>query len=131
MAERETIHKGAQLLELPVAASTKIELGKMVAVASGYAAEAADTAGHVVMGVAEETVDNTAGANGDVSVRVRRKRAFLLANSGTAAVTAATLGASVYVEDSETVALGSGPTNDIAAGKCLGVETDGVWVEIG
>ena len=31
----------------------------------------------------------------------------------------------------ETVAIASGPTNDIVAGVCLAVDTDGVWVKIG
>ena len=132
MAERNTAHKDGELVPLKVAASTTIEAGKMVSVnSSGYAIEAADTASTVVMGVADETVNNASGANGDKTVNVRRKRAFKMDNSSTAAVTQASVGSNVYVEDDETVALASGPTNDIVAGVCLGVETDGVWVHIG
>ena len=99
--------------------------------ATGYAVEASDTANLVVMGRAEETVDNSSGSDGDLTIDVRRKKAFKYKNSSGAAVTRASIGANVYVEDDETVALVGGPTNDIVAGKCLGVETDGVWVEIG
>lgn len=132
MAERNTHKKDGELIPLKVAASTTIEAGKMVAVNSaGYAVEAADTAGLIVMGIADETVDNSAGANGAKTVKVRRKKAFNLANSGTAAVVQTSVGSDVYVEDDQTVANAAGPTNDIIAGKCLGVETDGVWVAIG
>ena len=132
MSERNTVRKDALLIGLLVAASTLIEAGKMVAVnATGYAVEASDAAGITVIGIAEETIDNSSGADGDLTVLVQRKQAFKLKNSGTAAVTQATIGDSVYVEDDETVALAAGPTNDIIAGTCLGVESDGVWVEIG
>ena len=96
--------------------------------ASGYAAPAADTASFVVMGRGEETKDNSNGANGDLTVLVRRKKAFKYKNSGTNAATVANIGADLYVEDSETVSTAGG-TNSIVAGKCLGVESDGVWVE--
>ncbi len=132
MSERNTVRKDAILIALLVAASTTIEAGKMVAVnAAGYAVEASDTASTIVIGVAEETIDNSDGSNGDLSVLVQRKQAFKMKNSATAAVTQASVGSSVYVEDDETVAIASGPTNDIVAGTCLGVESDGVWVEIG
>lgn len=131
MVERNTHIKDGELLGLLIAASTTIEAGNVVAVnAAGYAVEASDAAGITVIGVADETVDNSAGANGAKTVKVRRKKAFKLANSGTAAVTQASVGSNVYVEDSVTVAIASGPLNDIVAGKCLGVESDGVWVYI-
>jgi hypothetical protein len=132
MTERKTQFKDGELLPLLVAASTTIEAGKLVAVnATGYAVEASDTAGLIVMGVADETVDNSNGANGAKTVTVRRKKAFRLANSGTSAVTQASVGSDVYVEDDETVALAGGTTNTISAGQCVQVETEGVWVNIG
>ncbi len=77
--------------------------------------------GLIVVGVADETVDNSSGANGAATVKLRRKRGFLFKNSATAAVTQASVGSNVYVEDDETVALAAGPDNDIVAGKCLEV----------
>jgi hypothetical protein len=133
MGERETIMNDGQIISIGVAASTKIELGKLVCNnGSGYGVEGADTVSYVTIGVAEETVDNSSGSNGDLDVKVRRKKAFWFKNSSTAAVTIASIGASVYIEDDETVALASGPTNDIVAGTCLAVDsTLGVLVEIG
>ena len=132
MADRNTARKDGIEVGMQVAASTEIEAGHMVAVnASGYAVPAADTAGLVVMGVAQENVDNSAGANGDLTVVIRRKNAFKLGNSGTAALAQANVGGSAYVEDSETLTTAAGATNDIAAGTILSVASDGVWVEIG
>jgi hypothetical protein len=130
MAERNTHTKQGSLIGLPVAASTKIEAGKMVAVnATGYLVEASDTASIIVVGVADETIDNSAGANGALTCLVKRAQLFKMKN-GTATVTQASVGSNVYVEDDESVEIASGPTNDIVAGKCLGVESDGVWIWI-
>ena len=132
MADRNTARKDGIEIGLPVAASTEIEAGHMVAVTSaGYAVPVGDTPGHVVMGVAQENIDNLTGANGDLTVVIRRKNAFKLGNSGTAALAQANVGNTAYVEDSETLTTVAGATNDIAAGTILAVESDGVWVEIG
>lgn len=130
MADRKTPMRDGEMLVLPVAASTKVEAGHMIALgADGYAVPAADAVGLTVMGRAEETVDNTDGADGDLYVAVQRKKAFAYANSVANAVDVSHVGGNVYVEDSETVA-SAGGSNNIVAGKCLGVGSDGVWVEI-
>lgn len=129
MADRNTLKKDGELIALAVAASTVIEAGKMVAMnAAGYAVEASDTAGITVIGKADQYVDNSDGANGDQDVLVERGKAFLYANSATNAVAVTGIGKTVYVEDDETVA--SDTTNDIPAGKCMGLEGSGVWVLI-
>jgi hypothetical protein len=130
MSDRNTQHKAGELLPFKVATNTTIEAGKMVSVnSSGFAIPAADTASTIVVGIADEAVVN-AGADGAKTVNVRRGRVFKLKNSGTTALTQAAVGSNVYVQDAETVAPASVPTNDIVAGKCLGVDTDGVWVAI-
>jgi hypothetical protein len=130
MAERKTEWKDGQLVPVAVAASTKIEAGKMVGINSaGYAVEAADTAGIKVLGVAEETVDNSSGSNGDLVVRIRTNKVFKFKNSATNAVDVADVGTLVFVEDDETVADVTG-TNGLVAGRCIEVAADGVWVEI-
>jgi hypothetical protein len=130
MAERNTQWKVGQLLALKVAASTKIEAGKMVGLNSdGYLVEAADAAGIKVLGVADETVDNTSGADGAMVCRVRKGVLFLMKNSATNAVDVADTGSLVFVQDDETVADALG-TNGVVAGRCVEVATEGVWVEI-
>lgn len=128
MTDRKTPMKDAELIPLAVAAAAIIEAGKMVARNStGYAVEAADIAGLVVAGRADEAVDNSGGSDGDINVLVRRNKAFKYGNSATSPVTEAEIGKDVFVEDDETVAKEPG-TNSIIAGKCIGVESDGVWI---
>lgn len=130
MAERMTEYKDGELLAVKVAESTKIEAGKMVGVnSSGYAVEGADTAGIRILGVADETVDNSSGSNGDETVRIRKGKVFKFDNSATNAVDVADAGSLVFVEDDETVADSAG-TNGVVAGRCIEVVSDGVWVEI-
>jgi len=130
MGDRNTARKDGILIGIKVAASTNIEAGKVVAAnAAGYGVPASDAAGLKVVGVAQEAIDNSAGANGDKTVEVMRKKVFLLANDGTNAVAQAHVLANVYVKDAGTVA-STGGTNSIVAGLCLGVESGGVWVEI-
>ncbi|NSW85497.1 MAG: hypothetical protein HPY84_04150 [Syntrophobacteraceae bacterium] len=131
MADRKTQMKDSDLIPLPVAASTLIEAGRMVAVnASGHAVKAADAAGLKVMGKADMRADNSNGQNGDIFVLTCRKMAFKYRNSPANAVGMQHIGSDVYIEDDETVS-SSGGVNSIVAGRCLGIENDGVWVEIG
>lgn len=128
--DRETQMREGDMTALPVAAATKLYGGGINAVnAAGDIVPAADTAGLKVVGVSEEYVDNSAGSAGDKSVNSRRNRSFKLKNSATNAVTVAHLFTDIYVEDDETVS-SSGGTNSIVAGKCIGIDSDGVWVEI-
>ena len=130
MGDRNTPRKDGILIGIKVAASTSIEAGKLLAVnAAGYGVPASDAAGLKVGGVTQEAVDNSTGGNGDKTVEVMRKKAFLLANDTTNAVTQAHVLTNVFVKDAATVD-SDGGTNNIVAGKCLGVESGGVWVEI-
>lgn len=130
MADRNTPWKDGEIIVLDVAGSTLIEAGHMVAVnASGYAVPAADAANLVVLGVAEESVDNSGGAAGEKQVQIRRQKTFGLENDSTSPVEKAQIGREVYVKDSVTVSA-SGGTNSIVAGKCLFLEDGLVYIEI-
>lgn len=130
MADRMTERKAGELLSLLAAASTTIEGGKMVALnTSGYTVEAADSAGLRVVGVADERVDNSAGADGAKRVKAYSGQIFKFKNSATNAVDVADAGSLVFVEDDETVADAAG-TNGIVAGRCVEVVSDGVWVQV-
>lgn len=119
-------------LAIPVAASTTIYQGSLVAVnTAGYAVPASATASMRVIGVAETKKDNSAGAAGDLSV-VTRRGAFYFANSSTtAAVVDADVGRPCYVVDDNTVARHSIDTLRPIAGMVLGVDDNGVLVEVG
>ena len=128
-ADRNTQMKDGELIAVPIAAAKKIFAGSLVAAnATGYATPGAVAATLTYLGRAEETVDN-AGADGALSVLVRRGKAFKFANSATDAVTQASMGKVCYIEDDQTVSATSDTGARSAAGKVIGVETDGVWVQ--
>ena len=126
-ASIDTPERSNQYVSYPVAASTKIYAGSLVALnSSGFAVPASDTAGLIVKGRSEQEVDNSAGIAGAVTVIVK-SGAFKYANSGTHAVSV--VGSQAVVEDDGTVA--STSTNLVGAGKVIAIDSDGVWVAVG
>lgn len=129
-ADRSTPMKDGELVNVPVAANVKIYAGSLVtANASGYAAPGAVAATLTYLGRAEEQVDNTGGADGAKAVNIRRKKAFKWKNHGADAIVQADLGKTCYIVDDETVAKTDGTATRSAAGKVVGIDSDGVWVE--
>ena len=128
--DRNTPYQDGEILSVPVASGKKIFAGSLVAAsATGFATPGATATSLTALGRAEETTDNSGGGDGAASVLVRRGKAFKFAND-VDAVTQAELGKSVYIVDDQTVAKTNGTGTRSVAGKCLGVESDGVWVEI-
>lgn len=129
-ADRNTPMKDGELVNVPVATNTKIYAGALVALnASGYATPGAVAATLTYLGRAEEQVDNTGGANGAKTVNVRRKKAFKWKNHGADAIVQADLGKTCFIVDDETVAKTDGTATRSAAGKVVGLDSDGIWVE--
>lgn len=130
-ADRNTLTKDGKLIPVPVAAGAKIYAGALVvANATGYAAPGSTATTLTYLGRAEEYVDNTGGADGAVTVRVRRGCAFYWKNSAGDAVTQASLGKPCYIVDDETVSkTNAGGNTQSAAGTVIGVDAGGVWVE--
>lgn len=110
---------------LTLKTATSIPAGVMVAVdANGVAVNASDTAALVVMGVSAHAASNVAPAT-DTVITVERG-IFILANDGT--VPATQVGKLVTVLDNQTVSIAATTTNDIPAGYCEEVRSDGVAV---
>lgn len=130
-ADRNTPMKDGELIAVPVAAAKKIFAGALVAAnATGFATPGATATTLTYLGRAEETVDNTGGADGAKTVMIRRGKAFKFKNSTGDAVTQAELGKTCYIVDDETVSKSNaGGNTQSAAGKVVGVDTDGVWVQ--
>lgn len=127
VAARNTDTRPGDIVNLPLAADTVIYAGTLVARdANGRAVPASDTAGLRVVGRAEQTVDNTGGAAGALSIDIRLG-CYKFTNSATNAVDADDIGKMAVVEDDQTVAETS--TNKVCAGRIMGVESDGVWVD--
>ncbi len=128
-ADRNTPTKDGELIAVPVAAAKKIFAGALVAAnATGFATPGAIATTLTYLGRAEEYVDNTSGADGAKSVLVRLGKAFKFKNLGADAVTQAELGKTCYITDDETVSKTNAANTKSAAGKVVGVESDGVWV---
>ena len=129
-ADRNTPLKDAEIIGVGVGAGVKIYAGSLVAAnAAGFAVPGAVAATLTYLGRAEEFVDNSAGADGAKTVEIRRKKAFKFANHGADPVVQADIGKSCYIVDDQTVAHSSDTAARSVAGKVLGLEADGVWIE--
>jgi len=120
--EREAIFR-----RCPVKNTEIIYAGGMVAMntGTGEVEMASDSASLIVIGRAEENVDNST----DGKYCTVKTGCFLFNNSAANTVTAASTGKRCFVEDDNTVS-GSAGTNSIVAGTVFEVCSDGVWVHI-
>jgi hypothetical protein len=127
--DRATPYRDGIEIDFPVAADIKIYAGSLVcANTTGYAVPAADTAGLKFAGVALEQADNTGGANGAKTVRLRRSGVF---EFDAASITQAMVGTAMYTVDDHTMDDATGPTNDIRIGILVKYVADTIgWVDI-
>lgn len=127
-APRNTIERADKEIVHPVAASTKVWQGTIVCLnASGFATKGAVATTLTAVGRAEETIDNSTGANGDLSIKVRRG-VFYFKNYGSDPVVRADVGKDCWVYDDETVAHSDGGAARSKAGTVEDVDAGGVWV---
>lgn len=128
-APRNTQARTGEVFDFPVAASTTIHQGSLVALSAGYAAPGATATGLVAVGRAEDSA--TAVSAGDAKVRVRRG-VFKFANSAAGdQIAQADVGADCYIVDDATVAKTNGTNTRSRAGQIVAVDADGVWVQVG
>lgn len=129
-ADRPTPLRDNRDFEHPVAATTKIYAGAIVALnATGYATKGATATTLKAAGVAQALADNSAGIDGAINVKVRRGL-FRFANSASADLIARTeIGSDCYIVDDQTVAKTNGTSTRSIAGKVRDVDSSGVWVE--
>lgn len=119
---------------VPLAANAKIYSGALVCrdtAASGFGKPGAVSTTLKAIGVAQRRADNTGGANGDVSVEVRRGPWRFKNSAAGDAITAADIGGTAYIVDDETVAKTNGTNTRSAAGRIDDVDANGVWVRVG
>ena len=127
-ADRNTPYRDGELFSFKVKAAAKIYAGSIVVSDAGYAKPGVKAAGLIYLGRAEEFVDNTNGADGDVSVLVRRGRAFKWANAGGAnAAAQADVGKPAYIFDDQTVTDVDAGASKLGDAIILAVDSDGVW----
>lgn len=131
-AERNTQVLGEgglpKLMSYPVLTGVKIWKGSIVVITSaGYAKPAVAAASLITVGIAMETVDNTAGSSGDLSVQVYQA-VGCFAENGTA-FDISDVGQLCYIYDDQTVTQSSAATS--IAGTVMEVTSSGVWVYLG
>jgi hypothetical protein len=79
---REAKRKDGEIIAYPMAA-VKIPKGALVNIdATGFATNATDASGETFAGVAYETVDNSGGSAGDLSIRVETTGTFAFVDGG-------------------------------------------------
>lgn len=126
--DRYSWRREGQVLRISVKAETTIYKGALVCRSSGYAVPAADTSGLRFAGVAMEHADNSAGANGDVMVRVWQTGIFPVYKDNAAAADCGTV---ACVVDDQTVAAAATTTNDVECGRIVRVlDSDEVEIKI-
>ena len=129
-ADRNTPMRNTEILLVQVAGGVKIYAGSLVCFnANGFATPGATATTLTYAGRAETSIDNTAGADGAVSINVRRRKAFKWANSAADPLTLANIGQIVYIVDDFTVAKTNGANTRSPGGKLMAVDVDGVWIE--
>lgn len=128
---KNTARKDGVTFNRALAANAVIFEGALVCLsATGYATPGAVATTLVADGVAISSVDNTGGANGAVSVEVR-KGVFRFGNSAAGdLITIAEIGDNCYIVDDQTVAKTNGGATRSVAGRIVEVDADGVWVSI-
>jgi len=111
---RESKRKDGEVIAYPMAA-VKIPKGALVSInASGYATNATDAAGETFAGVAYETVDNSAGSAGDLSIRVHTTGTFVFVDGGGNGAQT-DVGVAFHVVDNQTVT-DAATSNNLIAG---------------
>lgn len=123
-----------ECVSVPVAASTKIYQGALVGLDSAGRAVAgtSNATARAIIGRAKALADNSSGLAAAISVEVERG-CFKFANSSsTDALSSVDVGQPCYVVDDQTVARtpGTGTAPRTPAGMVMGVDTDGVWVQL-
>lgn len=126
--DRDTVQRDGDIFVYDVAANAKLFAGGIAVInAAGFAEPGSQSVGLKVAGRIEEQADNTGGADGDVSVSIR-KGCFKLKNSAVNPITTAHILNHCYIEDDETV--GSLATGMSVGGTIMQVDSDGVWITI-
>lgn len=127
---RHTKERDGKRRTLGLEEGVKINQGAMVAVnASGFAVPMSTATTLRGIGRASDTVDNTDGGDGDVSVDV--DTGIFAYDNSTAAdlIGRDDIGKDCYGVDDQTVALTNGTNTRSVAGKIFDVDANGVWVD--
>lgn len=115
----------------PVKAATKCLQGTIAVLNAGYAAGGSTATGLIAQGIFEATVDNTAGLDGALTVKVRSGVFPFFNSASTDEITQADAGKDCWIVDNQTVAKTSGGNTRSRAGKIQKVESGIPYVLMG
>ena len=129
-ADRDTAKRDGITYGRQVAATAVCYAGGIAVLnATGYSTPGTTATGLIADGVYQETVDNSGGADGAVTVNVV-KGVFRFNNSAAAdAIAIAQIGDTCYIVDDQTVAKTDGTGSRSSAGTIVDVDASGVWVK--
>jgi len=121
------------LLYLPVRGGAKLYLGALVVLAAGFVTPGTSATGLIAIGIAEYTVDNSTGKDGDKYVQIRQGTFKFANGTGVDVIAQADVGKDCFIVDDQTVAKADGGGVRSRAGKIMGLEDEGrfVWVQLG
>lgn len=131
-ADRDTQRRAGTDAAYPMKGGVRIFVGAIAAIdtATGFATKGATATTLKVVGIAQEQVDNSAGADGALTVPVRRGVWRLANSAGADQITLKDVGGNAYMVDDQTVAKTDGGATRSVAGVIRDVDTVGVWIEI-
>jgi hypothetical protein len=110
---------------LPVKGNVHIYHGATLVLNGGYLAPATTATGLIAVGVAEQEVDNTGGADGALTCRLQQGEYVRENSSAGDAIAQADVGADCYLVDDQTVAKTSNSGARSRAGKITEIQADG------
>jgi len=120
-----------QFFTYPVAAAKVLYKGALVCLnSSGYATPGAVSTSLIAVGVAEDTVDNTDGDNGDLNVLVHECVVAFENSAGGDEITIADIGSVCWIVDDQTVAKTSNSNTRSVAGFVRQVDGTDVFVQL-
>ena len=128
--DRNTRHRAGLVRSFPIAASTKLLAGTMVALnSSGLLVNPSAATTLKSVGVVQATYDNSAGLAGAMRAEVYSGVWGPFDNSASAdAIALADVGADCWLVDNQTVAKTDGTASRSVAGRISDVTAEGVWV---
>lgn len=129
-SDRATQRRDGFNFDFPVEGAVRCFAGGIAVInAAGFVEPGTTATGKKAVGVFQEQADNTAGADGAISAKVRRG-VYLFDNSAAAdEIVLADVNGTAYIVDDHTVAKTDGTGTRSAAGKIVDVDAAGVWVQ--
>lgn len=130
-ADRDTPNRAGTLDSYPAKGGTLFFVGAIAAIdtATGLLTKGAPSATLKGAGIVQERIDNTAGADGEQNVTLRRGLWRVANSAGADQITLKDVGSPAYIVDDQTVAKTDDTGKRSIAGTVRDIDPAGVWIE--